>query len=62
MPILGSSNPAANKIMMSKIRTNAVQLSGWVEDIVGKREICLLRAISPFPTLFSKVSVVDASK
>ena len=31
-----------------------IQLSAEVENIVGKGEICSLRAISPFPTMFSK--------
>ena len=39
MPILCSSDSAANKNMMSKIWTNGVQLSDWVENIVGKEEI-----------------------
>ena len=39
MPILGSSNSAANKNMMSEIWTNGVQLSDGVENIVGKKEI-----------------------
>ena len=39
MPILGSSNSAANKNMMSKIWANGVQLSHSVENIVGKEEI-----------------------
>ena len=30
------------------------QLSKWVENTVGKRRNCSLRAISPFPTVFSK--------
>ena len=41
-PILGSSNSAANKDMISKIWTNGelgIQLSDWVENTVGKVEI-----------------------
>ena len=57
MPILGSSDSAANKKMMSKIWTSGVQLSDLVENIVEKGD-CSLRAISSFP----KLSVVDASK
>ena len=53
MQILGSFNSAAIKNMMSKIWTDGVQLSDWVENIVGKRN-CSLWAISSFPTMFSK--------
>ena len=34
MPILGASNSAENKNMMSKIWTNGVQLSDSVENII----------------------------
>ena len=55
MPISGSSSSATNKDMMSKIWKMGVQLPAGVENIVGKGgEIALLRAISPFPTMFSK--------
>ena len=55
MPILGSSNSAANN-MMSKIWTNEVhvQLSDRVENIVGKGEIACYEQYSFFPTMFSK--------
>ena len=33
---------------------NGRKLSKWVENTVGKRRNCSLRAISPFPTVFSK--------
>ena len=39
-----------------KFDENGRKLSKWVENTVGKGEIarnCLLRAISPFPTVFS---------
>ena len=49
MPILGSSNSAANKDMMSKIWTNEDTI------ICLDRKHCSLRAISLFPTVFSKV-------
>ena len=52
MPVLGSSNSAANKSMMSKIRANGVQLFDWVGNIVGKEEIAR----------DEKLSAVDASK
>ena len=55
MPILGFSNTAANKDMMSKVYTNGntiiIRLS---RKHCGKRRNCSLRAISPFPTMFSK--------
>ena len=62
MPILGSSNSAANKNMMSKIWTNTVQLSDWVEIIVGKGEIARYEQFLLFPQYFQKLSFVDASK
>ena len=31
-----------------------IQLSDGAENIVGKKRNCLLRAISPFPKMFSK--------
>ena len=39
MSILGSSNSAANKDMMSKIGKMEIHLSDWVENIVGEAEI-----------------------
>ena len=54
MPILGPSNSVANKNRMSEIWTNGVQLSDWVRKHCGKRRNCSLRAISSFPTMFSK--------
>ena len=62
MPILGSSNSAANKHMMSKIWTNEVKLSDQVENIVGKVEIAHYEQFLLFPQCFQKLSVVDASK
>ena len=37
-----------------KFDENRSKLSKWVENTVGKGEIALLRAIAPFPTVFSK--------
>ena len=54
MPMLGSSNSAANKDMMSKYGQTGIQLSDCIENIVGKGEIARYAAISPFPTMFSK--------
>ena len=62
MPILSSSNSAANKNMVSKIWTNRVQLSDWVENIVGKEEIACYKQFLLFPQCFQKLSVVDALK
>ena len=52
--ILGSSNAAANKDMMSKIWTNGDTVISLNRKHCGKRRNCLLRAISSFPTLFLK--------
>ena len=55
MPILGSSNSAANKDMMSKIWTNGV------ENIVEKEEIARCEQFF-FSQCFQKLSVVNALK
>ena len=62
MPILGSSNSAANKYMMSKIWKNGIRLSDSVENIVGKEEIACYEQFLLFPQCFQKLSVVDGSK
>ena len=62
MPILGSSNSAANKNMMSKIWTNGEQLSDWVENILGKEEIVHYEQFLLLPQCFKKLSFVNASK
>ena len=49
MPVLGSSNSVANKNMISKIWTNRVQLSDWVENIMGKEEIARYEQFLLFP-------------
>ena len=54
MPILGSSNSAANKDMMSKICTNGDSIIWLSRKNCEKRRNCSLRAISLFPTMFSK--------
>ena len=46
---------------MSNIWTNGVQLSGCVENIVGKGEIARYEQFLLFPQCFQKWSVVDAS-
>ena len=53
MPILGSSNSAANKDVISKILTNGDTVFWWSRKPCGKRRNCSLRAISSFPTMFS---------
>ena len=55
MPILDSSNSAANKDMMSKIWTNGDTVIWLTRKHCGKRRNCLLWAISPFRTIFIKV-------
>ena len=52
--ILGSPNSAANKDMMSKTWTNGDTFICLSRKHCGKRRNCSLRAISPFPTMFSK--------
>ena len=52
MPILGSSNSAANEYMMSKIWTNGVQLSDQVENIVGKGEVACYEQFLLFHNVF----------
>ena len=54
MPILGSSNSAANKDMMSKLWANGHAIVWLSRKYCGKRRNCSLWAISPFPTMFSK--------
>ena len=54
MPILGSSNSAANKDKKSKIWTNGDTIISLTRKHCGKRRNCCLPAISPFPTMFSK--------
>ena len=62
MAILGSTNSAAKKDMMSKFGQMGIQLSNWVENIVGKGEIARYDQFLLFPQCFQKLSVVDSSK
>ena len=55
MLISGFSNSAANKRKMSKIWANGDTIFRLGRKHPGKRRNCSLRAISPFPTMFSKV-------
>ena len=57
MPILGTSNLATNKDMMSKIWTNGDTIIRLSRKHCGKRRNCSLRAISPFSTMFSKAAL-----
>ena len=54
MLISASSNSAADKDMMAKIWTNEDAVICLNRNYCGKRRNCSLRAISPFPTMFSK--------
>ena len=54
--LLGSSNSAANNNMMSKVWTNGYTVICLSGKHCGKRRNCSLRAISPFPTMFSKAA------
>ena len=62
MPILGSSNSAANKDMIAKIWTNRDTINCLRRNHCGKRRNCSLRAISPFPTMVSKAFCFDVLK
>ena len=54
MPILGSSSSAVNKDMMARIWMNGDTIICLSRKHCEKRRNCSLRAISPFPTIFSK--------
>ena len=62
MPILGSSNSAANKDIKQKYGHMGVQLTDRVENIVGEREIACYTQFLLFPQCFQKPPVVDASR
>ena len=51
---LGSSNSAVNKDMITKICTHRDTITRLRRKHCMKRRNCLLRAISSFPTMFSK--------
>ena len=57
MPILGSSNSATNKNMMSKIWTNGVQLCDLKENILGKGEIAHYKQFLLLPQCFKKLMI-----
>ena len=54
MPILAASNSATNEDRMAKIWTKGDTIICLSRKHCGKRRNCSLRAISPFPTMFSK--------
>ena len=54
MPILGSSNSTEKKISCQKYGQMGIQLSDFSRKPCGKRRNCSSRAISSFPTMFSK--------
>ena len=63
MPIVGSSNSAANKDMVSKNMDKwGYKFSDWVENIVGKEEIARYEQFLLFPLCFQKLSFVDVLK
>ena len=61
MPVLVSSNSAANKHVVSKEWTNGDTII-LVENIVGKGEIARHEQFLLFPQCFQNLSVVDVSK
>ena len=61
MPILGTTNSAANKDMMSKIWTNW-DTKPFVENIVEKGEIACYEQSLVSPQCFQKLSGLDVSK
>ena len=62
MPILGSSNSAANKDMMSKLLTYGDTIFCLCRKNVGKEEIARYEQFPLFPLCFQKLSVVDVLK
>ena len=62
MPIVGSSISAAKTIWCQKYEQMGMELSDWVENIVGKGEIACYEQFLLFLQCCQKLSVVDASK
>ena len=62
MPILGSSNSAANKDMMAKIWTNRDTINCLRRKHCGKGEIARHEQFLLFPQWFQKQSAVDVLK
>ena len=62
MPILGSSNSAANKDMMSKMLTNGDTNLSLSRKHCWKRKIARYEQFLLFQQCFQKLSVVDVLK
>ena len=63
MAILGSKIQQQIEIWCQKYGQMGIQLSDWVENIVGKEEIACYEQFLLFPQCFQKLSVrVDSSK
>ena len=62
MPILGSSNLAVNKDLMSNILTNGDTIFDCAENIVGKEKIAHYEQFLLFPPCFQKLSFVVTLK
>ena len=62
MPILDSSNSAANKDIMSNDGQMGIQISDQVENFVGKGEIACYKQFLLFPQCFQKLSFFSMSK
>ena len=63
MPILGYIQIQQQiKICYQNYGQMKIQLSEWVESIVGKGEIAHYEQFLLFPQCFQKLSVVDVSK
>ena len=60
--IFGSYTSAANENMTSKIWANGETIFRVSSKHCGKRRNCSSRAISSFPTMFSKAVHFDALK
>ena len=54
MPILGSSDSAANKDMVAKMWINGDTINCLSRKIMLEKEKLLGMSISPFPTMFSR--------
>ena len=62
VPILGSSNSAANKDIMARIWTNGDTITHLSRNIVGKGEIARNEQFLLLPQCFQKQSVVEVLK
>ena len=62
MPIMGSSNPTANKDMISKLWTNEDTIILFSKKHWGQEKIAYYEQFLLFPQCFQKLSVVDVSK